>query len=102
MTTKLYMIYYIENYESLDEVFSSPEKALEYMSKQDGRDYILNREKTGIYDLHPALYYLIMEKEVDPKPILILGPTMSNGDIPIHYEFEKAEMIEVRKRDTNE
>ncbi len=84
---KVYMVYYVENYEPLDEVFSSPMKALEYMSKQDGMDYILNRKKTGIYDLHPALYYLIMEKEVDPKPILLLGPT-SRDQIFVQFEKE--------------
>ncbi len=96
----------VEHAEILDEVFSSPEMALEYVRLQDGEDYTLHKSSPTSMILlmergHEKAAYYIEEKMVDAKPSLYFGPQKSNGDIPVHFEAESARMIEVRSRDSN-
>jgi hypothetical protein len=85
----------------IDEVFSSPEMALEFVKLQDGEEYSLNKDKDDVLGLNGAICYNIIERMVDAKPTLYFGPQRPNGDIPVHFEAESARMIEVRKQNSS-
>lgn len=92
----------VEHAEILDEVFSSPEMALEFVRLQDGEDYTLHKSKPTSMILlmergHEKAAYYVEEKLVDAKPEVYFGPRKSNGDIPVHFESQQVQMIEVRK-----
>ncbi len=99
---KAYLLSTLETHEIIDEVFSSPEMALEYVRLQDGEDYTLHKGSPASMILimengHERAAYYIDEKLVDAKPSVYFGPQSTNGDIPVYFESQQVQMIEVRK-----